>query len=283
MAFAGSHLTRRYEVDVQEVAYHQANGEPLLARILQPRGEGPFPALLYLHGGVWTNGDRTGNPWIYEPLAAEGMVVFSVDFRQAPHHPYPEPLQDINYAVRWVKVQASNFNADPATLGAMGTSSGGHHAMLTAMRPSDPRYAGPALPAAPEADATLQYVVACWAILDPFGRYLFAEETNQTRLVTQTEGYFRTQAAMQEGNPTMILERGEQAERPPVIIIQGTADLNVRPEMQERFAAAYRAAGGECDLHVFQDMPHGTMEWPAQEAGQAIDLITKFIATQLAR
>jgi acetyl esterase len=271
-----------YEVEISDVEYRNANGESWLARVCRPKGPGPFPALLYVHGGQWSRGDRVGNTWVYEPLAASGIVVFSPDFRQAPKHPYPEPLEDINYATRWVKQHGAEFDADATMLGALGTSSGGHQTMLSAMRPRDPRYSALPMPEAPGLDASLRYVVACWAILDPYARYLFAQDTKRDDIVGATEGYFGSVDAMAEANPTEIVKRREPVRLPPTIIIQGTADANVTPEIQRGFADAYAAAGGACEVDVFEGMPHGTTEWPAADAARAHAKIKRFIARQLA-
>lgn len=273
---------RRYDVEIHEVEYRQADGEAWLARICQPQGEGPFPALLFVHGGAWTLGDRMNNRSIYEPLAASGLVVAAIDFRLAPKDPYPAPVSDVSYGARWLKAHAGDFNADPGSIGGLGSSSGGHQLMLSAMRPHDPRYAALPLPGAPELDATVAYIVACWPILDPYARYLFAQDTGRDDLVKRTEGYFRNQETMQEGNPQLVLDRHEAVELPPTLIIQGTADTNVTPDMQERFARAYRAAGGLCELEIFPGMPHGTTVWPEAEAERALDLMRAFIARQLA-
>ena len=165
--------------------------------------------------------------------------------------------------------------------------------MLSAMRPRDPRYAAlPAPPpppslggqggAAPDADATLAYILALWPILDPYARYFFAQETSRAELVSRTEGYFLTEEAMQEGNPQLILDRGEAVELPPTLIIQGTADTNLTMAMTERFVAAYRAAGGAIELEKFPDMPHGFGNTPGPDADRALALMKAFVARQLA-
>lgn len=275
--------TRRYEVDFRDVEYLHHAGETYLARICQPKGDGPFPLLMFVHGGAWNSGTRMNNGWLCEPLAASGMVVVSIDFGLAPAHPYPEPLTHINYGVRWAKAHAQELNADATRVGALGSSSGGHQSMMTALRPTDPRYAAIPMTEAPEVDASLAYVVGCWAILDPHARYLFAQETGREELVKRTENYFRTADAMLEGNPRMIVERREPATLPPTLIIQGTEDTNVTPALQKHFQETYRAAGGECELHVFEGMPHGTTQWPAKETEEALDLIRGFISRQLAQ
>jgi acetyl esterase/lipase len=273
--------SQRYELDFTEVSYLQDADKTFMVRVCQPRGEGPFPAMLFVHGGHWSLGDRMRNTWLYEEIAARGLAVFSIDFRRSPQHPYPLPLADINYGVRWVKAHAGDFNASTDGVGALGASSGGHQIMLNALRPADARYTTRPMPEAPGVDASLAYVIGCWPILDPYARYLFAQDTGREELVEATEGYFGSVEAMQEGNPTLIVERGQATHLPPTLIIQGTEDTNVTPEMQRRFAAACWANGMPCELEVFDGMPHGTTQWPADKVHEAVELITRFIARRL--
>ena len=90
--------------------------------------------LIELHGGVWTENDRTRSKTHHEAFASNGIAVASLDFRQGPGG-YPNSVTDINYAIRWVKANAARFNSRPDLVGITGTSSGGHLAMLAAMRP----------------------------------------------------------------------------------------------------------------------------------------------------
>src|SRR5205823_10272105 len=124
-----------YEFTTRDVEYRRIDGEPLLALIHEPKGAGPFPAVLEIHGGAWNNGDRTANPQFMEGLASSGVVVVSIDFRHGGAHPYPSSLIDINYATRWLKAHAAEFKADPESIGGMGVSSGGHLVVLAGMRP----------------------------------------------------------------------------------------------------------------------------------------------------
>ena len=89
-------------IAVNELEYQDG----LAVRIYQPEGPGPFPALLDVHGGVWTNGDRTANEVMNRALAESGIVVAAVDFRQPPNHPYPAQVADVNFATRWLKTNA---------------------------------------------------------------------------------------------------------------------------------------------------------------------------------
>src|SRR5216117_1899947 len=149
----------KFELKVSEVEFRRAvSGRTLMARIYQPQGGGPFPALLDLHGGAWNNQDRTANAPMDESLARSGVLVVAIDLRRAPEAPYPASIQDANYGVRWLEHKAREWNGDPETVGALGSSSVGHEIELCAMRPHDPRYNAHPLPEAPNVDATLPYV-----------------------------------------------------------------------------------------------------------------------------
>ena len=93
-----------------------------------------------MHGGAWTGNDRLTNVDIDQALAASGVVVIAVDFRMPPAAQYPEPVADINFAIRWLRANAERFDVDPAKIGLLGTSSGGHQGLLATMRPTDSRY-----------------------------------------------------------------------------------------------------------------------------------------------
>src|SRR5574341_1900996 len=161
-----------YDLDTEDVEYLRHAGIPLLARLFKPRGAGPFPLIVELHGGAWCHGDRHNDTIINEALARSGVAVAALDFRMPPVAGYPASLADINYAIRWCKSRAAELGIRPDRVGILGVSSGAHQAMLLGMRPRDPRYAAVPLPAA--VDATVRCVVLCWPVIDPLGRYHYA-------------------------------------------------------------------------------------------------------------
>ena len=166
----------RYEIDVEDVEYIRHGNTPLLARIYKPRGSGPFPLVIDLHGGAWCKKDRTSDAGTDEPLAKSGVVVVALDFRMPPDAGYPASLADINYAIRWCKARAAQFGSRADRVGILGVSSGGHQAMLAAMRPADPRYTEFPLAGTAAVDASLRCVVLCWPVIDPLGRYHYAKK-----------------------------------------------------------------------------------------------------------
>src|SRR6266436_10362446 len=95
----------------EDVEYFRPEGAaPLLARYYRPEGPGPFPAVLEVHGGAWTSGDRLNNVAIGEYLAAHGVVVLSIDFRMPPAARYPETVAEVNFGIRFLKANAERFS-----------------------------------------------------------------------------------------------------------------------------------------------------------------------------
>jgi len=126
--------------DISDVDYLRHGTTDYQARVYRPRGAGPFPAIVDVHGGAWTVGDRMQCEPIQRVLASNGIVVFSLDFRLPSAAVYPGPVADINYGIRYFKANAERFGTRADLVGAFGSSSGGHQLLLNVLRPADPRY-----------------------------------------------------------------------------------------------------------------------------------------------
>jgi acetyl esterase len=273
--------SKHHEIKVWDVEYRRDPVRTLMARLYQPQGAGPFPVLLDVHGGAWNDQDRTANAPVDERLAASGLLVVAIDVRLAREAPYPGSVADVSYGIRWLKAKAREWNGDPETLGALGSSSGGHLLELCAMRPHDPRYAMYPLPEAPHLDATLTYVIARSPISDPLARFEQAQKMKRDTLIRNSELYFNPWETIVEGNPQRILDRAETVILPPLFVLQGELDDNVLPAVQEHFVATYRAAGGAIDYEVFPGAEHRWIIQPGPQTDRAIDMIKAFIARQL--
>jgi acetyl esterase/lipase len=271
----------KYEIKIWDVECRRDPVRTLMARIYQPQGQGPFPTLLDLHGGAWNDQDRTANAPMDEKLAASGILVAAIDLRLAKEAPYPASVADANYGVRWLKAKAREWQGDPETVGALGSSSGGHVIQLCGLRPKEPRYNAHPLPEAPRVDATLAYVATRSPISDPFARYQQAKKMARENLIQNSEIYFNPWESIFEGNPQQILERGEAVSLPPMIILQGELDDNVLPAVQERFVATYRRAGGEVEYELFLGCEHRWVAQPGPQTDRAAEVIKAFIARQL--
>jgi acetyl esterase/lipase len=268
-------IDARHEIETRDLEYRPG----LLARLYQPKGAGPFPALIEVHGGAWASGDRLNNAAIDVALAKSGIVVLAVDFRMPPAHRYPESIEDIHYATRWLKAHAGEFGSRRDLVGGLGTSSGAHQLLLSCLKPKDPRYAALPLAEAPGEDATLPWVVLCWPISDPLARYRMVKEKGRTLLIQSHNSYWASEAEMGEGSPQRIVEAGEAGTLPPAILLQGLADDNVTPDMADRFVAAWRGKGGAVELHTFDGQPHTFVPRdPASDASKrACELMRDFV------
>jgi acetyl esterase/lipase len=281
MATNGS-LMEQHEVIAEDVEYGRADDVPLLARLYRPRGVTGFASVVNVHGGAWVAFDRLQMAVINQAVAASGTAVLALDFRMPPVAAYPASIADISLGIRWLKANIGKWGGDNTRVGGIGGSSGGHQLWLNVLRPHDSRYSALQLPDAGDVDASLGFIVMCWPISDPVARYKMARETGNERLVKNHDAYFLTEAAMAEANPQAILERGEAKNLPPALLIQGTADNNVTPDMADRFAAAYTKAGGQITLRKFEAQPHTfIVQNPTSPASiEAIGLIVDFIRAQ---
>jgi acetyl esterase/lipase len=274
--------TARFELEVSEVELRRtAAGRMLMARIYQPRGAGPFPTVLDLHGGAWNAKDRHAEEPMDRAVAASGVLVVAIDMTLAPEAPYPACVQDANYGVRWLKKKAASWNGDSSRIGVYGSSSGGHVAELLGMRPGDTRYNTIPLPDAPNVDATVAYVAMRSPISNTFARFQNAERLKRDSMIKNNTAFFKPWDTIHESNPQEILERHEPVTLVPFLIMQGALDDNVLPAVQEQFAATYKAAGGDCQYHLFEGCEHEWVAQPGPQTDRAREMVKAFIARQL--
>ncbi|MEA3193148.1 MAG: acetyl esterase [Betaproteobacteria bacterium] len=279
---AGYDPAARMAVKVSEIEYRRtARGRSLLARVYQPQGKGPFPMVLDLHGGAWSGKDRYANEPMSRAVAESGVVVAAIDMTLAAEAPYPASVQDAHYAVRWLKWQAARFNGDPAAVGLIGSSTGGHIAELVAMRPRDARYGAIALPEAPSLDASVLWVAARSPISDPWARYQQAQKMKRENLIKSSHAWFVPWESIHEANPQEMLERKEAVTLRPMLIMQGELDDNVLPAVQEKFAATYRAAGGDCRYELYPGCEHEWTGRPGPMTDRAHEMVRQTIARNL--
>jgi acetyl esterase len=268
-------------VTVEDVIWHRPSQGPLAARLYRPAVP-VGPAVVSVHGGRWCAESRLTNAVIDTALAEAGVFVMAIDFRMPPAVRYPEPVADINLAIRWLKSKASAFGFDPGSIGGIGTSSGGHQLLLNALLPGDMRYAAQRLPDGGEPDATLAFCVACWAVTDPLARYRHALANAMQVHIESHHAYWRDEQEMDEGSPQRLVEHGLATHLPPLLMIQGTGDTVLTPDMAQRFATAYGAAGGAVELVEFAGAGHTfiTKEPAREDSRAAMRLIRDFVVAR---
>lgn len=273
--------SNQFEIKTWDVEFRKTPTRMLMARIYQPQGEGPFPMVLDLHGGAWTRKDRSAEEPMDRAIAASGVVVVAIDMTLSGEAPYPASVQDANYGVRWMKSKAAEWKGDARSVGIYGSSTGGHIGLLVAMRPRDARYNANPLEGAPSLDAGIAYLAARSPISDPYARWQQAEKMKRDTLIKASKAYFVPWESIREANPQEILERKEKIALPPLLIMQGELDDNVLPAVQEKFAATYRAAGGDCRYELFAKCEHEWTGRPGPMTDRAHEMVRQFIARSL--
>lgn len=288
----------RYEVAHEDEVYASPAGTPLLARIYRPRGAGdaPLPALVDVHGGAWSFFDRRADAYIAQGLAACGAVVVSLDFRQGAEQRFPASVSDVLAGVRFTRFHAARLGVDPATIGLIGGSSGGHLCLLAGVKPRAPEFQGTSFTGddGRPVDARAAFVLALWPIANPAERYAYLlarqEEPASARrdpmfrpehLIAGQLGHFGDEAAMRRASLTEVLEAGEHEELPPIWVAHPELDENVTVAMTERFVASYRGAGGDAELEHFEGVGHSFANFPGEPADRGIARMRAYLARRL--
>ena len=288
-----------YEVEEGDVTFARLPGGDALARVYRPKGTpaAPLAALVDVHGGAWARGDRHVGVHHGRGLAACGLVVVSLDFRQGPDHKHPAAAQDVSAGVRWVRVNATALGVDPARIGILGHSSGGHLALLVATQPRLDAHAGTPIVladgslGAPAGDDSVAFAVALYPVADPLARYRYAlgRKNDPTfaegaaRLAASSLGYFADEAAMAGASVTGVIEAGRARSLPPTWIAQPETDDNVPAAITDALVRAYEKAGGAIDRVRFPGAKHGFIGQVSADTTKCIADMRDFIGRQLAR
>ena len=220
--------------------------DELLARIYQPGAASPPPGpggkravVVDVHGGAWSSRDRTLGERYNEAVAAAGLAVVAIDFRDGRVARHPAAVQDVAAAVQWVRDHADDLGVDPARVALTGSSSGGHLALLAALT-----------------DTEVCFVGAFWPPVDPLSRYRYAHNRlgqpvpegqafDAANLVAATEAYFGDEQTMGEASIVAVLAEGRPRSLPPVWLVQAGADIG-------KLASVFPARGhAPSDSRVF--------------------------------
>jgi acetyl esterase len=246
--------------------------EGVTTDVIVPKGAGPHPVLVYLHGGGWVCGSPATHRKLGHRFAEAGYLVFNVDYRLAPEHPFPTPFEDCLAAVRWAHREASRFDGDATRLAIGGDSAGGNlSAAVAGALAGDP--------ACPKA-ALLIYGVFDFGMfgdvaLVPDGDAQAAQVGRDMveMMVGAYLGRTRDDALLRDPRVSPL---HAAARLPPSHVVVGGADPLVA--QTEALVKALAAAGVEYEHFVDTGMPHGyaQMEF-LPGARPAIDRMVEFL------
>ena len=218
----------------------------LRADVIVPKGAGPHPVMLYIHGGGWIMGSPKTHDKLARQFAAEGYLTINLDYRLAPENPFPAGLDDCVFAAKWITSNAKRWNGDANRLAIGGDSAGGNLTAATLVALSSDA-------SAPKAHAG----VLIYGVFD-FPTLLERAKNNRA-LEGMTKAYLGGQYPAALTDPRVSPMRGVKAGAlPPCFVICGTAD-ELLPE-SKAMAEALRRANIESELHLMEEMPHAFMQ-----------------------
>lgn len=254
-----------------DVEYGQAAGEKLLLDVYYPPEKGDLrPALILIHGGGFTGGDKKDMAEKGRRFAGEGYVVFSVNYRLAPKYHYPAALDDVQRAVRWVRANSTRFGVDPNRIGAMGESAGGYFVLMLALQDTRNNDVS-------ELSAFSSKVTCA---VDYYGRTNFLADTDKPSFKSP-ENFMGVSPKenpefWKEASP--ITHVSEKAS--PILIVHGTLDSVVPFDQSMELFGELRSVGANVGLKTVNGADHG---WPpdSEVAKLCNQVVDDFLKTHL--
>ncbi|SFJ43639.1 Acetyl esterase/lipase [Planctomicrobium piriforme] len=228
---------------------------------LPKRSSGLMPAIICVHGGGWRAGNREAlQPFLYY-FSNTGIVCLTIDYRLAPQHQFPAPLEDVKCAVRWLRANAEKYHVDPDRIALFGGSAGAHLAALAGVTNGESRFEGTGGHAAQKSDVC---AVIGWA--GPYDLTL----AYQNSLQQGTDDGKVTRLAMEGllGGPQQdkaeLYRQASPVEyvkptTPPMVLLHGEADTLVPIEQAELMEKKLKEAGVAVELLRLEGAQHSTL------------------------
>jgi acetyl esterase/lipase len=246
----------------KDVVYGHADGVDLKLDLAKPpSGDGPFPAVVCIHGGAWQMGDKNGYEGLIRQLATQGYVAAAVEYRLAPKQKWPAQIEDCKCAVRYLRAHAKELKIDAKKFGALGDSAGGHLSLLLGLMDATDGLEGNG--GNPEQPSKVQAVVnlygpsdlRTWVVRPDANKK--AEQALSTTPESILEDFLgtsnRESTVMAKASPITYINAGD----PPILTFHGAKDDIVPIEQAKTLHAALEKAGIAQKLVVVEDAGHG--------------------------
>ncbi|MBT2509336.1 alpha/beta hydrolase [Streptomyces sp. ISL-98] len=242
---------------------------PRLLDVHMPAGDGPVPAVIWIHGGGWLEGDRRYPPptvpveLLHGSVLGAGLALISIDYRHSLEAPFPAQLHDVKAAIRYVRRFADTFGIDTSRIGVWGESAGGHLAALAGLaRPDSPN--GEALEGS---TGVLDEPSDVRAVVDWYGvselNSLLAHPMPPPLAGTEYPNPFSALLGgstdqwpelARAASPVTYAQNGPTP--PPFLLVHGTQDALVPYSQSEVLADALKSAGGDVTLQPVDGADH---------------------------
>lgn len=246
------------------VEYANPDGQHLQLNIARPKGAGPFPAVLFVHGGGFRAGSREGYNGQIVRLAAQGYVAVTVSYRLAPKYPFPAAVHDTKAAVRWLRANAKKYAIDPDNIGVTGASAGGTLAQMLGVTADVKEFEGDG--GNPKESSAVKCVVNVYGANDftkSYGKSVDAHEVLPLYLGGNLE---KARPAHVRSSPLYWVTPNAV----PTLCIHGTEDKYVHIEQAEMLVEKLKVTGVEVELLKLEGAGHGFKGKDAETAEKAM-------------
>lgn len=246
----------------KDVAYGKGGDVDLQLDLAQPpRGDGPFAAVVCVHGGAWQAGQRGDLHHMARHLAQNGYVAASITYRLAPKHRWPAQIEDVKCAIRFLRANAKKFKIDPDRIAVLGESAGGHLSLLAGLMRAKDDFEGKG--GHGDASSQVQAVVNFYGptdfrtwVVPPLGENLLrlGIKKDSSILLKELLGTAdRKEPIMAKASPVAYIHKGA----PPILTFNGTQDALVPDAQARELHEALKKAGVTERLEILVDAPHG--------------------------
>jgi acetyl esterase/lipase len=261
-----------------DVTYCTPHGVSQKMDIYYPTSGGPWPVLMYVHGGGWSGGDKAeGVGW--RSMTEHGFLVVSVNYRLASHeNKFPTMIEDVKCAVRYLRARALEYNLDPNHIGAVGMSAGGHLVDLLGLADES---AGWDTGEYADQSSRVQAVVTIAGISDlTFTRGAYASPDSAAMMVYQAFDEMPGSASpkLVAASPVAYITPDD----PPFLIIHGDLDNIVPVEQSQVLDEQLRRSGVPSELVIIKNGTHSIYgENISPTAEEVANHITTFLEQHL--
>jgi len=248
----------------RNIEYANPDDQHLQLDLARPKeGQGPFPAVLCIHGGGFRAGTREGYGKLCVTLAQHGFVATTITYRLAPKYPFPAAIHDTKAAVRWLRLNATKYQIDPNRIGATGSSAGGHLAQFLGVTGGVPEFEGDQNPRPSSKVACVVNVYGPSDFTKSYGKSVDAHEVLPLWLDGNLE-----QARLRHVQASPL--NWVNPDSAPTLLIHGTEDKYVAHEQAEWMHDRLKACGVEVKLLTLEGAGHGFRGPDAEKAEKAL-------------
>ncbi|MBK7926949.1 MAG: alpha/beta hydrolase [Bryobacterales bacterium] len=242
----------------RNLVYARYGQRELKADLYLPKsGPGPFPAVVYVHGGGWKNGSKTAFSRHAAHMATRGYAGLCIEYRLSGEATFPAALHDVKAAVRYLRAQAASLRLDSSRIGAAGGSAGGHLVALLGVSPQRPEWEGDG--GNPTHSSAVQAVAAFNPAVDlvAFGT-LRSNDANNSVAAFLGAPFTAKPDLWKDATP--ITHAGKHS--PPFLFLHGDADTTVPIAQSQKMLDTLKAAGIRAEILVAPGAGHGFFNRP---------------------